>query len=86
MARPVFFSYFRIMISVFVLFGLASCTGVEIVGANETRVWIRNPVLSITNSNTLAQDHCSIYGKTAMLESDLSVGDTGDSILVYTCN
>ncbi|NQV43764.1 MAG: hypothetical protein HQ501_02585 [Rhodospirillales bacterium] len=74
------------MVPVFVLFGLASCTDVEIAGANETRVWIRNPVLSITNSNTLAQERCSIYGKTAVLESDLSVGGASDFILAYTCN
>jgi len=68
------------------LIAVAACSGVEIVGANETHVWIRNPALSLGDSNELAQQHCSLYGKTAVLESDLSVADGANSILVYACN
>ncbi len=85
MSRRLFSRRFRLPVLAVILLGVASCTGVEIVGGNETNVWIKNPFLSIGGSDDLAQKHCSIYGKTAVLESDLAVGDGTNSILVYAC-
>ena len=64
---------------------LAACSGREVVGSSETHVWIRDSLLSITSSKDLAQEHCAKYGRTATLESDLSVSGGGDSILVFKC-
>jgi len=75
----------KLMIPVIVLFGVSSCSGVEVVGADAEHIWIRNPLLSITSSDKLAQEHCTRYGKTAVKENNLSIGDSGDSILVYAC-
>lgn len=86
MPRPFFFRYLRLLGPLIAFFGLVACSGVEIVGANETRVWIRSPVLSIGSSNNLAQEHCAKFGKSAVLESDMSVSEGTTSILVYACN
>lgn len=74
------------MVPVIALIAVAACSGVEIVGANETHVWVRNSAFGLGDSNELAQRHCLLYDKTAVLESDLSVADGANSILVYTCN
>jgi len=86
MALPVLSSGLCLVVPVIALIAVAACSGVEIVGANKTHVWVRNPMLGLGDSNELAQRHCSLYDKTAVLENDLSVADGANSILVYTCN
>lgn len=68
------------------LLGVAACAGSEIVGSSDTHVWVRNSVLSVSDGTALAQKYCEGIGKTAALESDLSVADGANNILVYACN
>lgn len=75
-----------VVVPLFALLAVAGCTSGEIVGANETHVWVKNSALSMGDSKELAQKHCSQFGKTAVLESDLSIADGANSILVYACN
>ena len=75
----------RFLVLMIAMAVLTGCAGAEIVGANETNVWIKNSALNIGDTAELAQKHCSIYGKTAELESDLSIAEGANSITVYTC-
>lgn len=77
--------YWYLLFPLLVLFMVTSCSGVEIVGSNSTHVWVRSPVLSVGDSNGLAQGYCAKLGKTATLESDLTVAQGDNSILVYKC-
>lgn len=85
MNGPVSTGLLRLATPLIVLVWLSSCSGVEIIGKNETNVWIRNPMLSLGDSDDLANEHCAFYGKVAELESDLSVAENSRSILVYAC-
>ena len=85
MKRSVFKQFFWITVPVVAFSGLVACSGVEIVGANENRVWIKSPFLSIGGTQSLAQEHCDTYGKIAELESDMAVSAGNTSLRVYAC-
>lgn len=79
-SRPI-----RLLVAALSISALAACSGVEIVGSTADRVWIKSPAFSIADTNGLAQQHCAKLDKTAELETDLSVAQGTDNILVYVC-
>lgn len=76
---------FRSLLVVLSVVGVSACSGVEIVGSTADRVWIKSAAFSVGSTNGLAQEHCGKLGKTAELESDMSVAQGSDNILVYVC-
>lgn len=86
MYRASFLKHISRVVLLISLTGLSACSGVEIVGKSDTHVWIKNPALSIGDSDGLAQSYCSGLGKTAGLETDLSIAGGNSNILVYSCN
>ena len=74
---------------------LAGCVRPEQVAATPEGIWIKKPVISVGDPETLASEHCARFGKTAVPAASLT-GNTGDwrqpversshlPILAYDC-